>query len=153
VLQAGALGSGGEIFVLDMGQPVRILDLAEDMVRLSGLTPYEDIDIVFTGVRKGEKLFEELEITGENLEKTRHPKIFIGKIATYSTEDVARITAAFSKAVEASDEVKIRHLFNEFLPEASIGSADISAAPDSIEMDHETMFAPPPTRFGLAERK
>ncbi|MEO8647839.1 MAG: nucleoside-diphosphate sugar epimerase/dehydratase [Acidobacteriota bacterium] len=151
VLQAGALGSGGEIFVLDMGRPVRILDLAEDMVRLSGLTPYEDIDIVFTGVRKGEKLFEELEITGENLEKTRHPKIFIGKIATYSTEDVSRITAAFSKAVDTSDEALIRRLFNEFLPEASIGSAERSTASESLEADHETMFAPPPTRLGLAD--
>src|ERR671913_1948144 len=88
VLQAGALGAGGEIFILDMGEPVKILDLAEDMVRLSGLTPYEDIDIVFTGVRRGEKLFEELEITGENLDKTNHPKIFIGKIATYSRDEV-----------------------------------------------------------------
>lgn len=120
VLQAGALGSGGEIFILDMGKPVKILDLAEDMIRLSGLIPYEDIDIVFTGVRKGEKLFEELEITGENLVTTHHPKIFIGKIATYSEQEVARVLADFEAAVEASDESEIRRIFNDFLPESSI---------------------------------
>lgn len=120
VLQAGALGTGGEIFILDMGKPVKILDLAEDMIRLSGLQPYEDIDIVFTGIRKGEKLFEELEITGENLLKTTHPKIFIGKIATYSGEEVANIVSNFRQAVEANDTAKIRHLFNHFLPEAQI---------------------------------
>ncbi len=61
VLQAGAIGEGGEIFILDMGEPVRILDLAKDTITLSGLKPYEDIEIVFTGMRPGEKLFEELE--------------------------------------------------------------------------------------------
>lgn len=120
VLQAGALGKGGEIFILDMGKPVRILDLAEDMIRLSGLEPYEDIDIVFTGIRKGEKLFEELEITGENLLKTTHPKIFIGKIATYSGEEVANIVSNFRQAVEENSGAKIRRLFNHFLPEATI---------------------------------
>ncbi len=120
VLQAGALGAGGEIFILDMGEPVKILDLAEDMIRLSGLEPYEDVDIVFTGIRQGEKLFEELEITGENLLKTRHPKIFIGKIATYSTEEVAQILSNFRQAVEENDTAKIRDLFNHFLPEARI---------------------------------
>jgi len=120
VLQAGALGTGGEIFILDMGKPVKILDLAEDMIRLSGLQPYEDIDIVFTGIRKGEKLFEELEITGENLLKTTHPKIFIGKIATYSGEEVANILSNFRQAVVGNDQAKIRHLFNHFLPEAQI---------------------------------
>ena len=120
VLQAGALGDGGEIFILDMGQPVKILDLAEDMIRLSGLTPYEDIDIQFTGIRHGEKLFEELEITGENLLKTRNPKIFIGKIATYSKEEVAQILTAFNEAVTSKNETEIRRLFNKFLPEASI---------------------------------
>ena len=120
VLQAGALGSGGEIFILDMGQPVKILDLAEDMIRLSGLTPYEDIDIQFTGIRGGEKLFEELEISGENLLKTRNPKIFIGNIATYSPEQVSAILTQFREAVDSKDESEIRRIFNKFLPEATI---------------------------------
>ena len=106
VLQAGALGAGGEIFILDMGEPVKIVTLAEDMIRLSGLIPYEDIDIVFTGVRKGEKLFEELEITGENLDKTNHPKIFIGKIAAYSNDDVERIVNSF-RSCRASRRMKL----------------------------------------------
>ncbi len=120
VLQAGALGAGGEIFILDMGEPVKILDLAEDMIRLSGLQPYEDIDIIFSGIRPGEKLFEELEITGENLLKTKHPKIFIGKIATYSSEEVTGILSNFRQAVEENNEARIRSLFNHFLPEAKI---------------------------------
>jgi len=134
VLQAAALGSGGEIFVLDMGEPVKILDLAKDMIRLSGLIPFEDVDIVFTGVRQGEKLFEELEMTGEDLEKTRHPKIFIGKIATFSTDEVGQIFSAFRRAVEANDEMKIRSLFNQMLAEASVTS---SGEHDLSELMHE----------------
>jgi FlaA1/EpsC-like NDP-sugar epimerase len=124
VLQAGALGNGGEIFILDMGKPVKILDLAEDMIRLSGLSPYEDIDIVFSGIRKGEKLFEELEITGENLLKTQHPKIFIGKIALHDSHEVAEIIDRFQQAVTENNEAKIRSLFNQFLPEANITVID-----------------------------
>ncbi|HXG86372.1 MAG TPA: nucleoside-diphosphate sugar epimerase/dehydratase [Pyrinomonadaceae bacterium] len=120
VLQAGAIGEGGEIFILDMGEPVKILELAEDMIRLSGLEPYEDIDIVFTGVRQGEKLFEELEITGENLLKTRHPKIFVGKIGTYEQTEVDNILSNFRQAVDENDRAKIRSLLNHFLPEAKI---------------------------------
>lgn len=131
VLQAGALGTGSEIFVLDMGQPVKILDLAEDMIRLSGLTPYEDIDIKFTGIRDGEKLFEELEITGENLLKTRHPKIFIGNIATYSNEQVIEILSEFKQAVDAKDPLKIRRIFNKFLPEATISLGSKTAGADN----------------------
>ncbi len=75
VLQAGCLGQGGDIFVLDMGEPVRILELAEELIRLSGLEPYEDIEITFTGLRPGEKLYEELLIEGEGILPTSHEKI------------------------------------------------------------------------------
>ena len=77
VLQAAALGDGGEIFVLDMGQPVRIVDLARDLIRLSGLEPERDIEIRYTGLRPGEKLFEELFGAAETYGQTRHGKIFV----------------------------------------------------------------------------
>ncbi len=79
VLQAATMGKGGEIFLLDMGEPVRIQDLARELITLSGYRPGEDIEIVFTGPRPGEKLFEELSIEGEDMQRTRHPKISIWK--------------------------------------------------------------------------
>ncbi|MEO8041727.1 MAG: nucleoside-diphosphate sugar epimerase/dehydratase [Acidobacteriota bacterium] len=151
VLQAGALGSGGEIFILDMGEPVKIVNLAEDMIRLSGLTPYEDIDIVFTGVRKGEKLFEELEITGEHLDRTNHPKIFIGKIAKYTNDEVEQILSNFRSAVEGSDEPRIRQLFNDVLPEAQIGEAVSRALPTAADPADDKFFVQP-SKLGLAEK-
>jgi FlaA1/EpsC-like NDP-sugar epimerase len=150
VLQAGALGEGGEIFILDMGQPVKILDLAEDMIRLSGLTPYEDIDIHFTGIRPGEKLFEELEITGEKLLKTVHPQIFIGKIARYSSGDVSQALNSFRKAVEDRDANQIRGLFNSVIPEASIEQKS-KPATDQQMTDDEKFFTKAP-QLGLAEK-
>ena len=150
VLQAAAIGDGGEIFVLDMGQPVKILDLAEDMVRLSGLTPYEDIDIVFSGVRQGEKLFEELEITGENLLKTRNPKIFIGKIATYSHSQVKQILNELQLAVSQSNEQSVRRLFNEFLPDAKVQLPQRDLPAKAISADEG--FLTRPTKLGLVEK-
>ena len=149
VLQAGALGRSGEIFVLDMGEPVRILDLAEDMIRLSGLTPYEDIDVVFTGIRQGEKLFEELEMTGENLLKTRHPKIFIGNIAKYSQQQVEQIVDELSLAVTAKSESQIRQIFSAYLPDSNVLQLGEPIQTKSLPPD-DTFFRQP-TKLGLAE--
>src|SRR5205807_1048540 len=78
VLQAATMGKGGEMFILDMGEPIKVVDLAKDLIQLSGFGP-DEIPIVFTGIRPGEKLHEELCIAEEKAEKTRHPKIFIGR--------------------------------------------------------------------------
>ena len=86
VLQAGAFAKGGEIFVLDMGKPVKILDLALNLIRLSGYKPYEDIDIQFTGLRPGEKLYEELLMDEEGLQSTANELIHIGKPIEFDEE-------------------------------------------------------------------
>jgi FlaA1/EpsC-like NDP-sugar epimerase len=88
VLQASVIGRGGEVFILHMGEPVKILDLAETLITLSGLKPYEDIEIVETGMRSGEKLYEELSFESEETIPTSHRKIFINKIATPEAETV-----------------------------------------------------------------
>ncbi|HEY6007461.1 MAG TPA: nucleoside-diphosphate sugar epimerase/dehydratase [Geobacteraceae bacterium] len=101
VLQAGCLGKGGEIFVLDMGEPVRIVSLAEELIRLSGLIPYEDIDIVFTGLRPGEKLFEELLIDGEGIVPTTHDKI---RIAASVGSDLRQVTAELDQLAQLAGQ-------------------------------------------------
>jgi len=77
ILQAGAMGEGEEIFILKMGEPVRILDIAKDVIKLNGYEPMKDIEIVFTGLRPGEKLYEELITDGENIVPSSHEKIMI----------------------------------------------------------------------------
>jgi FlaA1/EpsC-like NDP-sugar epimerase len=120
VLQAGSMGEGGEILILDMGEPVRILDLAVAMITLSGLKPFEDMDIVFTGLRPGEKLHEELELLGEEIAKTRHPKIFSGKIAAYSAEDVEQALSRLAELARDGQTEAIRVFLNKLLPEANL---------------------------------
>jgi len=124
VVQAGAIGRGGEIFILDMGEPVRIVDMAKDMITLCGLRPYEDIDIEFTGMRPGEKLFEELETVGETITKTRHPKIFIGKINTWTDAEGEPALERFRELCDLGDEAELRRFFNQLLPEARVSLSD-----------------------------
>lgn len=108
IIQAGALGSGGEIFVLDMGKPVKILDLATDLIRLSGLRPGHDIEIKFTGLRPGEKLYEELLMAEEGLLKTSYEKIFIGRPLDADHATVMHQLQVLAQAAERDDEPSIR---------------------------------------------
>lgn len=103
VLQAGCIGCGGEIFLLDMGEPVRILDLAEALIRLSGLKPHEDIDIVFTGLRPGEKLFEELLTSGEGIKETVHKKIRVAAAAALDPDHVRKELGLLLRLAECHD--------------------------------------------------
>ncbi len=121
VLQAGAMGQGGEIFILDMGKPVRIVDLARDMITLSGLKPGEDIEIEYTGLRPGEKLFEELALSGEQLVATRHPAISIGRLAVYPPGVVEAALARLRRLCAEEREDAIRAALGELLPEARLG--------------------------------
>ncbi len=103
VLETGAISTQGQLFVLDMGKPVKIIDMAENMIRLSGLKPYEDIDIVEIGLRPGEKLYEELLMKSENLTKTDNKKIFIEEQAPLSREEVDDKVNALREAVIAAE--------------------------------------------------
>jgi FlaA1/EpsC-like NDP-sugar epimerase len=120
VLQAGAMGTGGEIFVLEMGEQARILDLAEAMIRLSGLKPYAEMEIEFTGLRPGEKLYEELGYEGEALSRTGHPKILIGNLSPYPREKVAEALKTFEELARVGTPDDIRIALAGFLPEACL---------------------------------
>ena len=120
VLQAGCLGRGGEVLVLDMGEPVRIRDLAEELIRLSGFTPYDDIDIVYTGLRPGEKLYEELLIDGEGIMLTSHEKIRVAAAVEIDFRTASAELAQLLRHAEKGDIMGIRNslcqLITEFTP-------------------------------------
>ncbi len=120
VLQAGTMGQGGEVFILDMGEPVKIVDLARDLIHLSGLRPDEDIDIEFTGVRPGEKLFEELSCHGE-LRDTAHPDILLEVDGAPDDDLDERLRALEAVALQGDDEAvrtALRTVVPEFAPPA-----------------------------------
>ena len=117
VLQAATMGKGGEIFVLDMGEPVKIQDLARELITLSGFRPGEDIEIVFTGPRTGEKLFEELSIEGEDMQRTRHPKISIWKNIPMDRERLRAGIAELAELAHRQSRNEIASKIKELVPE------------------------------------
>ncbi|MHB8878783.1 MAG: polysaccharide biosynthesis protein, partial [Myxococcaceae bacterium] len=126
VLQAGSMGQGGEIFVLDMGEPVKIVDLARDLITLSGFRPGEEIEIAFSGVRPGEKLFEELSVASEQADKTRHPKVFVGRFRPHELDAVNQGLAELRVLADSGSPMQLRAKFREIVPEYSPEAEDSS---------------------------
>jgi FlaA1/EpsC-like NDP-sugar epimerase len=134
VMQAGAIGRGGEVFVLDMGQPIRILDLARELIRRNGLEPGRDIALRFTGVRPGEKLYEELACSDEQTVPTSHEKIRIWRLPPADPATVAEGLDCLAAAIDGSDEQAVEALSRcvpEYRPDRAIHAALSKAAATS----------------------
>ena len=119
VIQAGVLGKGGEIFLLNMGEPVKILDLAKSMIKISGYEVDKDIEILFTDVRPGEKLFEELRYDDENVCKTSNPQIFVCKSRKYNWDIINTQINELLNNIYNSERVNI--ILNDIVPEYKNG--------------------------------
>jgi len=137
ILQAGAMGSGGEIFVLDMGEPIRISYLAEQMIRLSGKVPGEDIDIIYTGLRPGEKLYEELFLEKEILQSTGHAKILLARHREFKWERLGNVMDSIHNACLEYDEARLRQLLKELVPEWSGTDTVTMQATDAVPLSRQ----------------
>lgn len=120
VLQAGAMGNGGEIFVLDMGEPVKISDLAERLITLTGKRPYKDVDIIFTGLRPGEKLYEELFYDNEEHATTKRKKIFLANSIVTNFTSFLEASHILEQSLKNLKDEEIIHMISKMVPEAKI---------------------------------
>ena len=116
VMTSGAMAKNGELYVLDMGKPVKIIDLAESMIRLSGLEPGKDIQIVETGLRPGEKMYEELLVQGEKLGKTKNKKIFTEKDTPLSEAEVEDKLRILEEALATKSNRAVKKALKEVVP-------------------------------------
>jgi FlaA1/EpsC-like NDP-sugar epimerase len=132
VLQAMSMGRDGEVHVLDMGEPIRILDLAESVIRLSGFTPYVDIDIVETQMRPGEKLFEEILTDHEDFTRTSHQRLFIAKQERVEYLRLGKAIARLHGVVRKSDWRAALEIAREFVPEYAPDSRLDLALPKAV---------------------
>jgi FlaA1/EpsC-like NDP-sugar epimerase len=130
VLQAAVMGRGGEVFALDMGSPIRIADLAQDMIRLSGLEPGRDIDVVYTGLRPGEKLYEEVFFSGDDVRATSHPKILVAEVGGTPVGLFDRIDEMAEAVAAAAPPTVIRRMLRELVPEYVPPEERTDAIPD-----------------------
>lgn len=142
VLQAACMGRGGEIFLLNMGEPVKIVKLAEELIRLSGLRPYEDIDIVFSGLRPGEKMYEELLLSGEGIVATEHEMIMVARSESCDAEELERKLEVLFTAARALDLQHIRRLLQGVVPEFIPPAENVSARVASSAVDEVATPSP-----------
>jgi len=140
VLQAGAIGSGGEVFCLDMGEPIRIYDLALDLIRLSGLTEGEDIEIVFNGVRPGEKLYEELFFTGDEVLNTSHPKIMKARYEPPDLRVYMQIVQLIESAMRNASDSYLRRSLEEIVPDFESESRPSRSSPASEVIERSALL-------------
>jgi FlaA1/EpsC-like NDP-sugar epimerase len=116
-VEAGLMGKGGEVFIFDMGEPVKIYDLAMNMIRLAGLVPGVDIAIEFSGIRPGEKMYEDLFADQEQVEKTHHKKIMIGRVQKYSYPEMVQFLEQLRVTRKEGESRNIRELIHSIVPE------------------------------------
>lgn len=136
VLHSGAIAKNGELFVLDMGQPIKIYDLAVNMIKLSGLEPFRDIDIIETGLRPGEKLYEELLVKSETLRKTDNDLIFIEKDEPISMEDLQERLEILREAIRSNDDETVRAAMRRVVPTYKTPEEVNCKAAEAVEMQN-----------------
>ncbi|MBQ9826394.1 MAG: polysaccharide biosynthesis protein [Firmicutes bacterium] len=142
VLQSGVMAKNGELFVLDMGQPVKILDLAENLIRLSGLEPYKDIEIIETGLRPGEKLYEELLVRDEGLDKTSNELIFIERDKPLSMSELGLKLGVLKTALATESDASVKEALKSVVPTYRDPDVVNASARNADEFRNTRMFTP-----------